>query len=105
MWDILLTSRLTSLKPYVSVALSERTSLSGVLGYGVGELSLPSEHGDSSIETSLESTLAAMGGRSVIFRHAGGFELAIVSDALFTSRVRSRGPGETAPARHANKMA
>ena len=92
------TSTLTSLNPYVHYRLNERTNLWGVLGYGVGGLTLtPDSAGSgtepaigSGIETDLATTMAAFGGRGVLSvrsGRAGAFELAIVSDALVTNTV------------------
>ena len=87
------TSHLTSLNPYANFDVNERLSLWGVLGYGVGELSLAGERADNPIRTGLESTMAAFGGRGVFSRRAGGFELAVVSDALFTNTVSDAATG------------
>ena len=70
--------------------LNERTSLWGVVGYGVGGLTLTAEGAEAGIETDLATTMAAFGGRGVLSvrsGRAGAFELAIVSDALMTNTV------------------
>ncbi len=87
------TSRLTSINPYANFTLNERLSLWGAVGYGVGDLSLQSKRAEDAIETGLESTLAAFGGRGVFSRRGGGFELAVVSDALFTNTVSDAATG------------
>ena len=79
------TSTLASLHPYASYRFDERFSLWGVLGYGVGELTLQTEGVETSIETGLSSTMAAFGGRGVLRPAWNGFELAVVSDALWTN--------------------
>ena len=84
------SSTLTSLNPYVHYRLNERTSLWGVVGYGVGGLTLTAEGAEAGIETDLATTMAAFGGRGVLSvrsGRAGAFELAIVSDALMTNTV------------------
>ena len=81
------TSTLASLHPYASYRIDERLSLWGVLGYGVGELTLQGEGAETSIETGLASTMAAFGGRGVLRPASGGLELAVVSDALWTNTV------------------
>ena len=86
-------STLTSLHPYASYQVDERLSLWGVLGYGVGELTLRSELAENAIETGLASTMAAFGGRGVLRRSAGGFELAVTSDALMTNTVSEAAKG------------
>ena len=78
-------STLTSLNPYAHFQLSETTSLWGVIGYGVGRLRLTPEGADAATETDLSNRLLAFGGRSVLSRRSGGFQLALVSDALLTS--------------------
>ena len=83
-------STLTSLNPYVHFRLSERTNLWGVLGYGVGGLTLTPDKAEAGIETTLATTMAAFGGRGVLSvrpGRGGAFELAIVSDALVTNTV------------------
>ena len=80
-------SSLTSLHPFASYALNERTSFWGVLGYGVGGLSLTPEGQASGIGADLATAMAAFGGRGVLSRRAGGFGLAVVSDALVTNTV------------------
>ena len=82
------TSSLASLHPYASYRFNERFSLWGVLGYGVGELTLQSEGAETAIETGLTSSMVAFGGRGLLRRTAGGLELALVSDAL-ASNTRS----------------
>ena len=67
------TSTLTSLNPYVHYRLNERTNLWGVLGYGVGGLTLTPDSGGSGtepaigsgIETDLATTMAAGAGLEV----------------------------------------
>ena len=81
------TSTLASLHPYASYRIDERFSLWGVLGYGVGELTLHSEGAETRIETGLASAMAAFGGRGVLRGSSGGLELGVVSDALWTNTV------------------
>ena len=88
-----LTSSLTSVNPYANFDVNERLSLWGAAGYGVGALSLQSERAENAIATDLETTMAAFGGRGVFSRRAGGFELAVVSDALFTNTVSDAATG------------
>ena len=82
-----LRSTLASLHPYANFNVGERLSLWGVLGYGVGELTLSSDGAEPAIVTGLTSTMAAFGGRGLLRRHSGGFELAVISDALLTNTV------------------
>ena len=80
-------SSLTSLMPYASYALTERTSVWGTLGYGVGRMMLVSEGASSEIETDLSSSLVAFGGCGVLNARVAGIQLAWVSDALLTETV------------------
>ena len=84
------TSRLTSLNPYVHYRINEHSGLWGVVGYGVGGMTLTPERAQSGIETGLTTAMAAFGGRGVLsVRSArlGAFELAVISDALVTNTV------------------
>ena len=74
-----LKSTLASLHPYANFNAGERLSLWGVLGYGVGELTLRSDGTEPAIVTGLTSTMAAFGGRGLLRRRSGGFELAVIS--------------------------
>ena len=83
-------SSLTSLIPYASYSVNERTSVWGTLGYGVGDLTLTPEGAASGIETDLATAMAAVGGRGVFsVRTAGAaqFEFAVRADARLTSTV------------------
>ena len=93
-----LTSTLTSVHPYVRVTLSERMSAWGVLGYGRGGLTL--NRGAAGIwDTDTSMQMAAVGARGVLTpaAYTGGFELAVRSDALWSSI--SSGASETADGR------
>ena len=82
-----LESSLTSVHPYARLAVSERLSLWGVLGYGTGDLTLAVDAaGDrprQSWKTDTEMWMAAAGARGVLLSAAdhGGFELAARGDA------------------------
>ena len=81
-----LSSTLTSLHPYARYEFSDRVSVWGVLGYGVGGLSLTPD-GGRAVSTDLSSAMAAVGGRGVLAVGSVGarrFELAVRSDALTT---------------------
>ena len=76
-------STLTGLYPWGRYALSDRLSVWGVAGYGVGELVLtPKEQ--PPMETDTELRMAAAGLRGVLMQAPAneGFELAVVSDGL-----------------------
>ena len=74
---------LTGLYPWGRYVASERLSLWGVAGYGAGTLTLTPE-GQAPIETDLDLTMAALGGRSILAEAPaeGGLELSVTSDAL-----------------------
>ena len=94
-------STLTSLHPFARYEVNERTSVWGVLGYGVGGLTLTPDSavsgsepgvgsGSPGIETGLKTAMAAFGGRGVLSVRSsrfGAFEFAVVSDALVTNTV------------------
>ena len=81
-------STLTALHPYAGYDVNARTSVWGVVGYGVGEMSLTPARATTARETDLTNTMAAVGGRtalSVRSGRAGRFELALRSDARLTN--------------------
>ena len=81
-------SSLTALHPYAGYKFNERTSIWGVLGYGVGEMSLTPERSVTALETGLMNAMAAVGGRMALLVRSGParrFELAIRSDARLTN--------------------
>ena len=81
-------STLTALHPYAGYEFNERTSIWGVLGYGVGEMSLTPERSVTALETGLMNAMAAVGGRTALAVRSGParrFELAIRSDARLTN--------------------
>ena len=93
-------STLTGLYPWGRYAASERLSLWGVAGYGSGTLTLTPE-GQAPIETDMDLTMAALGGRGVVAEAPaeGGLELSVTSDALVvrtTSESVRGSPGNLA---------
>ena len=89
-----ITSSLTGLYPWGRYALSERVSVWGLAGYGEGTLTLTPE-GEAPIRTDLDLVMAAAGLRGVLLQAptAGGFELAVKTDAMGvrTSTAKARG--------------
>ncbi len=79
-------SGLTGVYPYARYRVSESLSLWGVVGFGAGDMTLEPE-GTSSIETDIETGMAAAGARGVLLpaRAAGGFELALRADLMATA--------------------
>ena len=78
-----LSSTLTSVHPYARLALSERLSVWGILGYGAGDLDLELD-GGKRWTTDVTMTMAAAGARGVVVEAPaeGGLELAIRTDAV-----------------------
>ena len=82
-----LQSSLTSVHPYARLAVSERLSLWGILGYGAGDLTLAVDAAGirprQSWKTDTEMWMAAAGARGVLLSAADhdGFELAARGDA------------------------
>ena len=79
-----LESSLTSVHPYARLAVSERLSLWGILGYGTGDLSLSVDGTPRQTwKTDTEMQMAAAGARGVLLSAADhdGFELAARGDA------------------------
>ena len=77
-----LESTLTSVHPYARLAVNDRLSVWGILGYGTGELTLEVEDKESwTTDTAME--MAAAGARGVLVPagEAGGFELSVRTDA------------------------
>ena len=75
-------SVLTGFYPWGRYAMSERFSVWGVAGYGSGTLTLKPEN-DAEIETDMDLTMGAFGGRGVLMKAPaqGGLELHVKSDA------------------------
>ena len=84
-----LESTLMGVHPYVRYQLSERLTVWGILGYGVGELTLAVD-GSARWTTDTSMGMAAAGARGVLVpaREMGGLELATRTDVTLT-RMRS----------------
>ena len=94
-----LESSLTSLNPYAGLTLNDRLYFWGTVGLGTGKLTLSPEGAGAAIEMSLRHTMGALGGRGVFMRRANGFQLAMVSDAIFSDTVAGPAAGEGAASR------
>ena len=79
--DGAIDTTLTAAIPYASWRVSERLSLWGAAGYGMGEMTLKPGSGES-LQAGIDWTMAAAGLRADLFSSAGGTELALISDAL-----------------------
>ena len=79
--DGAIDTTLTAAIPYASWRVSERLSLWGAAGYGMGEMTLEPGGGES-LRAGIDWTMAAAGLRADLFSSAGGTELALISDAL-----------------------
>ena len=79
-------SRMTTLFPYARLALNERVSAWGLVGYGTGTLTLTEENdaGRKLYTTDIGMRMGAVGARGTVLTpgEAGGFELAVRTDAL-----------------------
>ena len=81
-------STLFGVHPYAHWQWTEQTSVWGILGYGLGDLSLSSEIAGEPLRTDLDNAMAAFGGRTVLFTDPGSsghFELALRSDVRLTN--------------------
>ena len=100
-----LEATLTGLYPYFGAQFSERISVWGLAGRGVGEQTATPESGESSAPLELESALAGLGARAELFAAERGFSLAMKTDALISSAsfaedalsVGGRAPGGDLP--------
>ena len=77
-----IASTLTSVHPYVQVRLGERAQVWGAAGWGRGGLEITPESG-AAREADLRNSMAAAGARAVLMG-AGGLEIALRSDFLWT---------------------
>lgn len=77
---------LTSVYPYVGLALNERISAWGILGMGRGEMSLDEQVIEKVVETDIEMRMGAFGFRGALLSASktGAFDLALKSDLLLT---------------------
>ena len=80
--DGAIDTSLTAAIPYASWRASERLSLWGAAGYGVGEMTLEPGAGES-LHAGIGWSMAAAGLRSDLFSFAGGTKLDLISDALW----------------------
>ena len=92
---------LTSAHPYLRFALNERISAWGVLGMGRGEMTL--EEKGRKIETDLEMRMGAFGVRGELAK-AGGFDLAVKSDALLEQTDADAADGLAAVSAEATRL-
>ena len=82
-----INSTLTSVHPYMHFRLAKRAQLWGATGWGRGGLHLTPGNG-AGIETDLNNSMAALGGRALLRRAAAtgaSLEIALRSDMLWTS--------------------
>ena len=91
------SSTVTGLYPYGRYAVTDRVTVWGAAGYGVGTLTLTPEDGEP-LETDMDLMMAAAGLRGVVFEAPpeGGPELAVKTDAMAvrtTSEATGGGAG------------
>ena len=77
-----IASTLTSVHPYMQVRLGERAQVWGAAGWGRGGLEITPESG-AMLEADLTNRMGALGARAVLMG-AGGLEIALRSDFLWT---------------------
>ena len=77
-----IASTLTSVHPYMQVRLGERAELWGAAGWGRGGLEITPGSG-AMLEADLTNRMGALGARAVLMG-AGGLEIALRSDLLWT---------------------
>ena len=103
--DGAMSATLTGVYPYGRYEVSEGLALWGVAGYGEGTLRL-TPAGMSPIETDMDLSMAAVGGRGVLAKAPadGGLELAATSDAMAvrTTSEEVRGSGGSLAASEAD---
>ena len=78
------SSTVTGLYPYGRYAVTDRVTVWGAAGYGVGTLTLTPEGGGSTYEADMDLAMAAAGLRGVVVEAPpeGGPELAVKTDAM-----------------------
>ena len=78
------SSTVTGLYPYGRYAVTDRVTVWGAAGYGVGTLTLTPEDGESTYEADMDLAMAAAGLRGVVVEAPpeGGPELAVKTDAM-----------------------
>ena len=93
-------SSLTSVQPYVRLAMSERVSAWGLLGFGTGDMTITQaareDRGEIVTRTDLGMRLGAIGARGALLRadEGGGIDLALKGDA-FLVRMESEQASNT----------
>ena len=101
-------SRLTSVFPYARLALNERVSAWGLVGYGTGTLTLTEENGDTAkrYTTDIGLRMGAVGARGTLVApaEAGGFELALRTDAMLLRTTSDATDGMAASASDASRL-
>ena len=101
-------SRLTSVFPYARLALNERVSAWGLVGYGTGTLTLTEENGDAQkrYTTDIGLRMGAVGARGTLLApaDAGGFELAVRTDALLVRTTSDATEGMAASQSDASRL-
>ena len=102
-----LGSRLTTVSPYLRFALSERSALWGLVGYGTGEMTISRNDGASpKARTDLDMRLFAGGVRSALLDPAGtdGLDLALKADAFLMEIDAAAAPDTAATEAEASRL-
>ena len=105
-----LESTLTSVHPYARYRAGERLTLWGMLGYGMGDLTLTMKGrngaADAKTDTDTGFRMAAAGARGVLLstKDTGGFELAARTDAQFVRMTSDKADGLAATTAETSRL-
>ena len=105
-----LESSLTGVHPYLRMAVSERVSAWGLLGYGMGDMTITqvaNENRDEVVtRTDIEMRLGAAGARGVLVEadESGGFDLALRGDAFLVEMESKKAANTVATKAGASRL-
>ena len=102
-----LGSRLTTVSPYLRFALSERSAIWGLVGYGTGEMTISrNDNASPKARTDLDMRLVAGGVRSALLDPAGtdGLDLALKADAFLMEIDAAAAPDTAATQAEASRL-
>ena len=105
-----LESTLTSVHPYARYRAGERLTLWGMLGYGMGDLTLTMKGRNGAADTKTDTDtgfrMAAAGARGVLLstKDTGGFELAARTDAQFVRMTSDKADGLAATTAETSRL-
>ena len=103
-------SSLTGVHPYVRMAVNDRVSAWGLLGYGTGDMTITqaaNENRDETVtRTDIAMRLGAVGGRGVLVEadESGGFDLALRGDAFLVEMESEKAANTVATTAGASRV-